>query len=103
MTGVRARGLLTANCDRWSEEADFIFGYDSQPGMEADDWERLERRPRYTSRTGKHGAGGLKARIVRERGSSTTRTWPSRLSRPSRKPTDGRGSQPGTSAWGRAT
>ena len=24
---------LTANFDRWSEEADFIFGYDSQPGM----------------------------------------------------------------------
>ena len=41
---------LTANFDRWSEEADFIFGYDSQPGMvrraealEADDWERLKR------------------------------------------------------------
>ena len=24
---------LTANFDRWSEDADFIFGYDSQPGM----------------------------------------------------------------------
>ena len=51
---------LTANFDRWSEVADFIFGYDAQPGMvkraealEEGDWERLERRPRYTSRTGK--------------------------------------------------
>ena len=68
---------LTANFDRWSEEADFIFGYDSQPGMvrrakalEADDWERLERRPRYTSRTGKTRSRreDVKARIVRERG-----------------------------------
>ena len=68
---------LTANFDRWSEEADFIFGYDSQPGMvrrakalEAGDWERLERRPRYTSRTGKTRSRreDVKARIVRERG-----------------------------------
>ena len=51
---------LTVNFDRWSEVADFIFGYDAQPGMvkraealEEGDWERLERRPRYTSRTGK--------------------------------------------------
>ena len=77
-TGVRATDFsLTANFDRWSEEADFIFGYDSQPGMvrrakalEADDWERLERRPRYTSRTGKTRSRreDVKARIVRERG-----------------------------------
>ena len=68
---------LTANFDRWSEDADFIFGYDSQPGMvkrakalEAGDWERLERRPRYTSRTGKRRSRreDVKARIVRERG-----------------------------------
>ena len=68
---------LTANFDRWSEDADFIFGYDSQPGMvrrakalEAGDWERLERRPRYTSRTGKTRSRreDVKARIVRERG-----------------------------------
>ncbi len=26
---------LTANFDRWSEEADFIFGYDAQPAMKA--------------------------------------------------------------------
>ena len=68
---------LTANFDRWSEDADFIFGYDSQPGMvkrakalEAGDRERLERRPRYTSRTGKTRSRreDVKARIVRERG-----------------------------------
>ena len=68
---------LTANFDRWSEYADFIFGYDSQPGMvrrakalEAGDRERLERRPRYTSRTGKTRSRreDVKARIVRERG-----------------------------------
>ena len=68
---------LTASLDRWSEEADFIFGYDSQPGMlkqaealEAGDWERLERRPRYTSRTqdaeqagGREGADRAGARL----------------------------------------
>ena len=68
---------LTANFDRWSEVADFIFGYDAQPGMvkraEAlgeGDWERLERRPRYTSRTGKTRSrrADVKGRIVRERG-----------------------------------
>ena len=39
--------------DRWSEEADFIFGYDAQPGMvkraealEEGDWKPLERRLR---------------------------------------------------------
>ena len=49
---------LTVNFDRWSEEADLVFGYDAQPAivkraeaLEAGDWKRLERRPRYTSRT----------------------------------------------------
>ena len=68
---------LTVNFDRWSEVADFIFGYDAQPGMvkraealEEGDWERLERRPRYTSRTGKTRSrrADVKGRIVRERG-----------------------------------
>ena len=68
---------LTANFDRWSEVADFIFGYDAQPGMvkgtealEEGDWERLEPRPRYTSRTGKTRSrrADVKGRIVRERG-----------------------------------
>ena len=68
---------LTVNFDRWSEVADFIFGYDAQPGMvkraealEEGDWERLERRPRYTSRTGKtrRKRADVKGRIVRERG-----------------------------------
>ena len=61
--GTRTSGLYMANFDRWSEEADFIFGYDSQPGgqagsLEADDWERLERRPRHVPRA-RHGAGGM--------------------------------------------
>ena len=69
---------LTANFDRWSEEADFIFGYDAaQPGMRAraealeeKAWKRLERRPRWSSRTGatRRRREDVKARIVRERG-----------------------------------
>ena len=68
---------LTANFDRWSEEADFIFGYDAQPGMKAraaalDDeaWERLERRPRWLSRTGatRRRRENVRGRIVFERG-----------------------------------
>ncbi len=68
---------LTAHFDRWSVDADFIFGFDAQPamvkraeGLEEDDWERLERRPRYTSRTGRTRSkrADVKGRIVRERG-----------------------------------
>ena len=68
---------LTVNFDRWSEEADFIFGYDAQPAIVAraealgeDAWTRLERRPRYTARTGKTRSrrADEKERIVRERG-----------------------------------
>ena len=68
---------LTAHFDRWSEEADFIFGYDAQPGMvkraealEESDWKPLERRPRHTSRTGRtrRRRENVKERIVRERG-----------------------------------
>ena len=68
---------LTVNFDRWSEEADFIFGYDAQPGMvkraealEEGDWKPLERKPRYTSRTGRTRSkrADVKGRIVRERG-----------------------------------
>ena len=68
---------LTAHFDRWSEEADFIFGYDAQPGMvkraealEEGDWKPLERKPRYTSRTGRTRSkrADVKGRIVRERG-----------------------------------
>ena len=68
---------LTAHFDRWSEEADFIFGYDAQPGMKAraaalDDeaWERLERRPRWLSRTGatRRRRENVRGRIVFERG-----------------------------------
>ena len=68
---------LTANFDCWSEEADFIFGFDAHPAMvkraealEESARERLERRPRYTTRTGttRSGREDVKARIVCERG-----------------------------------
>ena len=68
---------LTVNFDRWSEEADFIFGYDAQPAiveraeaLEESAWKRLERRPRHRSRTGKTRSkrADEKERIVRERG-----------------------------------
>ena len=73
---------LTVNFDRWSEKADFIFGFDAQPAivkraeaLEDDDWARLERRPRYTPRTGKTRSKreDEKARIVRERGYANNR------------------------------
>ena len=68
---------LTANFDRWSEKADFVFGYDAQPAivaraeaLEESAWKRLERRPRHTTRTGttRSRREDVKARIVRERG-----------------------------------
>ena len=67
---------LTAHFDRWSEEADFIFGYDAQPGMvkraealEESDWKPLERRPRYTfPGRQRRRRENVKERIVRERG-----------------------------------
>ncbi len=68
---------LTVNFDRWSERADFIFGYDAHSALvrraealEEDDWKPLERKPRHVSRTGKTRSGreDVKGRIVRERG-----------------------------------
>ena len=68
---------LTANFDRWSEAADFIFGFDAQPALvaraealEADAWKRLERRPRHTAPAGRTRSRrpDEKGRIVRERG-----------------------------------
>ncbi len=68
---------LTAHFDRWSEKADFIFGFDAQPAIVARAealpeaaWEHLERRPRYTTRTEKRRRRRekVKARVVRERG-----------------------------------
>ncbi len=65
---------LTVHFDRWSEKADFIFGYDSQPGMvkraealDESDWTLLERRTPRTGRT-RRKREDEKARIVRERG-----------------------------------
>ena len=68
---------LTAHFDRWSEEADFIFGFDAQPAMveraerlEDEEWKRLERRPRHVSPTGttRSRREDVRARIVHERG-----------------------------------
>lgn len=68
---------LTANFDRWSGEADFIFGYDAQPALVeraealgAEEWRLLERKPRHASPTGtaRRRRPDEKARIVRERG-----------------------------------
>ena len=68
---------LTAHFDRWSVDADFIFGYDAQPamvkraeGLEEAAWKRLERRPGYTSRTGttRSKRQDVRGRIVLERG-----------------------------------
>jgi hypothetical protein len=68
---------LTANFDRWSGEADFIFGYDAQPALVeraealgAEEWGPLERGPRHVSPTGtaRRRRPDEKARIVRERG-----------------------------------
>ena len=68
---------LTVNFDRWSEKADFIFGYDAQPAivaraeaLEADAWTRLEREPRHVSPTGatRSKREDVKGRIVRECG-----------------------------------
>ena len=68
---------LTAHFDRWSVDADFIFGFDAQPamvkraeGLEEAAWKRLERRPGYTSRTGttRSKRQDVRGRIVLERG-----------------------------------
>ena len=67
---ARGHGLLTARFDRWSEKADFIFGYDRQPAMvrraEALDesaWTLLER-PRRTPRTGRSELLKLRPRVI---------------------------------------
>lgn len=68
---------LTANFDRWSEGADFIFGFKAHPALveraealEEEAWERLKRRPRWLPRTGttRSRREDVRARIVRERG-----------------------------------
>ena len=68
---------LTVNFDRWSEKADFVFGYDAQlaiieraEALEEEDWKPLKRKPRHTSRTGatRSKREDVKGRIVRERG-----------------------------------
>ena len=73
---------LTVNFDRWSEEVDFIFGYDAQPAMveraerlEEEKWKRLERRPRHVSPTGttRSKREDVRGRIVRERGYANNR------------------------------
>ena len=88
----RRAGLCVHGDTDFSLTANFRGGglhlRDSQPGMvkrakalEAGDWERLERRPRYTSRTGKTRSRHVKARIcgsaATSTSGSTTRTCPS--------------------------
>jgi hypothetical protein len=68
---------LTAHFDRWAQRADFIFGMDCNQALrsraEAVDeacWQRLERRPKYTTLTGQtrqRFQSNEKERIVRER------------------------------------
>ncbi len=73
---------LTAHVDRWSEGADFIFGYDSQPGMvkraealDESDWTLLERRgaPHAPDGEDAEEAGGREG--ADRAGASST--WPS--------------------------
>jgi hypothetical protein len=68
---------LTANFDRWAEQADFIFGMDANQALRAraeslpeDTWRRLERGPKYRTLTGEtreRAQSNEKDRIVRER------------------------------------
>ena len=73
---------LTAHFDRWSRKADFIFGFDAQPAivgraeaLPEKAWERLQRRERSATVTGKQRRRreDVKARIARERGFANNR------------------------------
>ena len=73
---------LTTHFDKWSEEADFIFGYRSCPVLEAavdvldeEAWQPLKRQPRWTSRSGetRDKRPNEKERIVGERGYTNLR------------------------------
>jgi hypothetical protein len=68
---------LTRHFDRWSEAADFLFGMDSTQALRSragalpeDLWQRLERKPKYETRTGtrrQRYQTNEKERIVQER------------------------------------
>ncbi len=68
---------LTKHFDRWAETVDFIFGMDSTPTLRTcaeavseASWSRLERKPRYHTRTGEtreRFQQNEKERIVTER------------------------------------
>lgn len=69
---------LTRHFDRWAETADFLFGMDSTKALRsraealaAPCWQRLERAPKYETRTGQtrqRVQTNEKERIVKERG-----------------------------------
>ena len=68
---------LTAHFDGWSERVDFLFGIDAMPALcsraealEESCWQRLERKPKYTTLTEQRRErfqSDEKERIVRER------------------------------------
>ena len=68
---------LTANFDRWSEQADFLFGMDAHPtlvalaqGVPESQWKSLQRKEKYTtltSQTRERYQSNEKQRIVVER------------------------------------
>src|SRR5690606_20972656 len=68
---------LTANFDQWSEQVDFILGTDSiaalrtrAEALPAVAWQRLERAPRYETKTGttRVRRHNRKKEIIKERG-----------------------------------
>lgn len=68
---------LTTNFDRWAERVDFLFGMEAHAtlvrraeALNEKSWRRLERKPRYTTKTGqkrRRFQSNEKTRIVRER------------------------------------
>jgi hypothetical protein len=66
---------LTEHLDRWAEKADFVFGVDNNATLRAhaealdpSAWQRLERAPKYTTKTGTTRArrDNIKEQIVKE-------------------------------------
>jgi hypothetical protein len=73
---------LTEHLDRWDERCKFVFGLDARQnlvsiaqGLAKDQWEALERKPRYEVKTEeRQRPGNVKERIVKERGFKDIRT-----------------------------
>lgn len=78
--GVCIRGdtdfSLTGNFDRWSEEADFVFGMNAHEALERravgltkESWKEMRRKPKYTVKTNERNKPErVKEQIVEERG-----------------------------------